>query len=387
MGSRRKGILTQINPLGQMMKTLTLFLCGDVMTGRGIDQILPHPCDPVLYEPFMRSALGYVELAERDNGPIPRRVDPAYVWGDALEELERERPAARIVNLETAVTQSDDPEAKGINYRMHPANAACLSAAKIDCCVLANNHVLDWGIAGLTETLRTLEKAGIRTAGAGANRAEARSPAELPLEGGGRVLVFALAAETSGVPPHWAAATNRPGVDFLEDLSQRAVARIAGEIRRAKRPGDVAVVSLHWGSNWDYRVSEAERRFAHALIDAAGADLVHGHSPHHAKGIEVHAGKLIVYGCGDFINDYEGISGHEEYRGDLGSMYFPTLDLESGRLVRLELVPTRMRRFRVERAGSADRSALCAILEREGRQFGTHAKLRSDGRIEIVWGR
>jgi hypothetical protein len=47
----------------------------------------------------------------------------------------------------------------------------------------------------------------------------------------------------------------------------------------------------------------------------------------------------------------------------------------------------RMRRFRVERAESADRSALCAILEREGRQFGTHAKLRSDGRIEIVWGR
>jgi poly-gamma-glutamate synthesis protein (capsule biosynthesis protein) len=357
------------------------------MTGRGIDQILPHPCDPALYEPYMRSALGYVEIAERGSGPIPRRVDPAYVWGDALDELERERPAARIVNLETAVTQSDAPEAKGINYRMHPNNVACLSSARIDCCVLANNHVLDWGISGLTETLQTLEKAGIKTAGAGANRIDARAPAELPLEGGARILVFALAAETSGVPPHWAARTNRPGVDFLEDLSGKTVARIAGEVRRAKRPGDIAIVSLHWGSNWDYRVSEAERRFAHALIDSAGADLVHGHSSHHAKGIEVHAGKLILYGCGDFINDYEGISGHESYRGDLGSMYFPTLAPESGRLVRLELVAIRMRRFRVERAGSADRSALCAILEREGGRFGTHAKLRSDGRIEICWAR
>ena len=48
-----------------------LFLCGDVMTGRGIDQILPHPCDPVLHEDYTQSAIGYVQLAEAANGPIP----------------------------------------------------------------------------------------------------------------------------------------------------------------------------------------------------------------------------------------------------------------------------------------------------------------------------
>ena len=109
----------------------------------------------------------YVALAEQANGPIPRRVDPAYIWGDALAELEREAPRARIVNLETAVTTSSERAPKGINYRMNPANAACLAAARLDCCVLANNHVLDWGPAGLLETLDTLHALGSRTAGAG----------------------------------------------------------------------------------------------------------------------------------------------------------------------------------------------------------------------------
>lgn len=105
--------------------TLKLFLAGDVMTGRGIDQILPHPSEPQLFEPWVQSAQEYVALAERRHGPIVRPVDVAYVWGAALAELHRAQPAVRIVNLETAVTSSDDawPD-KGIHYRMNPARAA-----------------------------------------------------------------------------------------------------------------------------------------------------------------------------------------------------------------------------------------------------------------------
>ncbi|HEX9877896.1 MAG TPA: CapA family protein, partial [Gammaproteobacteria bacterium] len=146
---------------------VTLMLCGDVMLGRGIDQILPHPSSPVLYEGYVRSALDYVALAERTNGPIPRAVPFSYVWGDALDELDRRKPDLRIINLETAVTRSDRPELKGINYRMNPANLPCVGAAGIDCCVLANNHVLDWGREGLLETLDAVKQAGIKTAGAG----------------------------------------------------------------------------------------------------------------------------------------------------------------------------------------------------------------------------
>ena len=98
---------------------MILFLCGDVMTGRGIDQVLPHPSPPRIYEPVVRDARMYVALAEDVNGPVPRAVEPSYIWGDALDELKHVAPAARIVNLETSVTCSEEAWPKGINYRMH----------------------------------------------------------------------------------------------------------------------------------------------------------------------------------------------------------------------------------------------------------------------------
>jgi poly-gamma-glutamate capsule biosynthesis protein CapA/YwtB (metallophosphatase superfamily) len=123
---------------------IRVFLCGDVMTGRGIDQIMLRPCDPQLYEDWAQSARDYVRLAERVNGEIPTQVAPSYVWGAALDQLNRVRPDASIINLETSITHSDAYIPKGINYRMSPENAECLLAAGIDCCVLGNNHVLDW---------------------------------------------------------------------------------------------------------------------------------------------------------------------------------------------------------------------------------------------------
>ena len=128
-------------------QVLRLFLCGDVMIGRGIDQVLPHPCSPILHEDYVHSALDYVRLAEEANGPIARPVAPSYIWGAALDELTHRQPDARIINLETAITRSEDFAPKGINYRVNPENADCLTAAAIDCCVLANNHVSD-GAAG-----------------------------------------------------------------------------------------------------------------------------------------------------------------------------------------------------------------------------------------------
>jgi poly-gamma-glutamate synthesis protein (capsule biosynthesis protein) len=95
-----------------MTKNITLFLCGDVMLGRAIDQILPHPGDLLLRELYVGSAK---QLTERVNGPIPAPVDFSYVWGDALDELRHAAPQARIINLETSVTQSLVYAPKGIN--------------------------------------------------------------------------------------------------------------------------------------------------------------------------------------------------------------------------------------------------------------------------------
>jgi poly-gamma-glutamate synthesis protein (capsule biosynthesis protein) len=359
---------------------LRLFLCGDVMTGRGIDQILPAPCDPALDEPYARSALDYVELAERVHGPIARPVDPTYIWGDALAELERAKPHVRIVNLETAVTRSEERAPKGINYRMSPENADCLIAARIDCCVLANNHVLDWGTQGLEETLDTLHGAQIRTAGAGRDTAEAAAPAVLELAGRRRLLVFAFGMDSAGVPADWAATATRAGVSRLPDLSSRTTDALADRILAAKRAGDLVLLSMHWGSNWGYEVSRQQRSFARRLIDAGAAELVHGHSSHHPRPIEIYRERLILYGCGDFLNDYEGISGHEAFRPELALMYFPRLEAASGKLLELALAPTRTRKFRVGLANAEEADWLAALLRRES---AIHVERTPDARLRI----
>lgn len=342
---------------------MKLFLCGDVMTGRGIDQILAAPCDPALGEPWVKDARDYVTLAERAHGAIPRGAGPAYVWGEALALLADEQPDLRIANLETAVTTSDERAPKGINYRMSPANAACLPAARIDCCVLANNHVLDWGARGLEETLDTLHGAGIRTAGAGRSAAQAAAPAVLEVPGKGRVLVFAYGLESSGVPAAWAAGARRPGISFLPGLSAASAERVARRVLDVKHAGDIAIVSLHWGPNWGYEVERGQRAFARRLVDAGAADLVHGHSAHHPGALEVRRDRLILYACGDFLNDYEGIEGHEGFRPALTLMYFPALEA-SGALRALALRPLRLRRFRLERAAADDAEWLAAMLRR-----------------------
>lgn len=368
-------------------ESIKLLLTGDVMTGRGIDQILPHPCDPVLYEDYVKSAQDYVTLAENAHGPIPRRVPFEYVWGDALGELESRNLDFRLINLETAIIADGMPEPKGINYRMHPGNIGVLTAARIDACVLANNHMLDWGVSGLGETLETLNRAGVAAIGAGRDQREAAAPLVRPLPGGRRIIVLAYGSTDSGVPQHWAAREGDPGINVLSDYSTPAAAAIADAVGAIKRPGDVVIVSIHWGSNWGYQIGDVHRRFAHTLIESAMVDVVHGHSSHHVRACEVWRGKLIMYGCGDLINDYEGIGTHEAYRADLGLMYFPEIDVRNGELKSLEMAPFRIRAFRLERAPADDVAWLADTLSREGRHVGTGAEVTSAGRLRLIWGK
>ncbi len=368
--------------LAREARLVTLFLCGDVMTGRGVDQILPHPSDPRLHESYVKDARDYLSLAERASGKVSVPVDYPYIWGDAIAELERRKPDLRIVNLETSITTRDQPAPKGINYRMHPANAAVISAAAIDCCVLANNHVLDWGRAGCTDTVDTLRRIGVKTAGAGRDQTEAAAPALLTTREG-RVLVFGFGSVTSGIPASWAAEAARPGVNLLPDLSSSSVARVQQQVRAVRRDNDVVVASIHWGGNWGYSIPPEQRDFARRLIDEAGVDVVHGHSSHHAKGIELYRGKPILYGCGDFINDYEGIGGRERYRGDLALMYFPVVDVATRKLVRLEMTLMRTQRLRLTRASKRDAEWMHDTLSREGRRLGTTVELDADGTLRV----
>jgi poly-gamma-glutamate synthesis protein (capsule biosynthesis protein) len=315
-------------------------------------------------------------------------VDFSYIWGDALRELEQVQPAVRIINLETAVTESDDYwKGKGINYRMHPKNASCITAAKIDCCVLSNNHVLDWGYSGLEETLATLRRVGVKTAGAGRSIGEAEEPAVIQVPSRGRVIVFAFGSETSGIPSNWAATANRGGVNLLKNWSDQTVAAIAAAVETVKRKGDIVVASIHWGGNWGYEISRKQRDFAHKLIDKARVDVIHGHSSHHPMGIEVYGDKPIMYGCGDFLNDYEGIPGYEEFRADLVLMYFVTMDRLAGTLTHFAMTPLQIKRFRLQRVSTEDAKWLQATLSREGKKLGTRVELDPDGSLMLRWNR
>ena len=362
---------------------VTLFACGDVMPGRGVDQILPHPGDPELREDYASDANAYVGLAVHANGPIPRSAGFSWPWGDALLVVEEAAPDVRVINLETSVTRSADfAPGKAVHYRMNPDNLPCVAAIRPDVCALANNHVLDFGQRGLRETLGALAGAGLAAAGAGLDAAEAGRPAIVPLPDGGRMLILSCGTASSGIPPHWAANPARPGVNLLPSLSPAAADALIARTQAARQEGDLFVVSIHWGSNWGYRVHSDQVRFAHRLIDG-GVDLIHGHSSHHPRPIEVYRGKLILYGCGDCIDDYEGITGYEEYRGDLRLLYFASIAAGTGELAALVMVPMQARNMRLRHASAADSRWQAATLDRIGRGFGSRIEHRPDGSLIV----
>jgi poly-gamma-glutamate synthesis protein (capsule biosynthesis protein) len=155
-------------------------------------------------------------------------------------------------------------------------------------------------------------------------------------------------------------------------------------MRQHQQPGDVLVASIHWGSNWGYDIPPEQIAFAHRLVDE-GVAIVHGHSSHHVRAIDVFKGRLILYGCGDFLTDYEGISGYEKFRGDLALMYVVELHARSRELMSTRLVPMQMRRFRLERVSVADTEWLCALLNRLGAPLETHVELTADKELTLKW--
>jgi len=363
---------------------LTVFLCGDVMLGRGIDQVLPHPGAPALREHHMRDARDYVGLAEAVNGAIDHPVDWSWPWGDALPMLESVGCDVRIVNLETSITTSDDfAPRKGVHYRMHPTNLPALEIARPDVCVLANNHVLDFGHRGFLETLDVLSAAGLRTAGAGRFLGQAQAPGIVALpRTGGRVIVYAFGTPSSGIPVDWVATGSDPGICLLPKLSAAEADQLTDRARRLRQPGDLLIASVHWGSNWGYDVEPDQVRFAHRLIEG-GFDIVHGHSSHHPRPVEVYRGKLILYGCGDLIDDYEGIRGYEQYRDDLRLVYLADVEATSGQLLRLRLMPFQARQLRLHRAPTKDAEWLQTVLDKVSRPFGTRIALDPDSVLTV----
>ena len=328
-------------------RTFTLNLIGDVMLGRLIDQLFPTHVD-CAEEARIVSSL-------RSQHPHLKDYRPESPWGNALPLIQS--GDLNMINLETSVTTHETKwPNKVFNYRMHPDNFESLKAAHIDHICLANNHTLDFGEAGLEETVQVVKKAGISFAGAGETSEEARRPAQLLLSKKNSTLPDSERTQNqhpidlysfSDHPQDWASVTQLNLIDYTQATRNRLREQLGSSIQSSLK-----IVSIHWGPNYSRAPSAEIESLAHFFIDECGVDLIHGHSSHHIQGVEVYKGKLIIYGCGDFVDDY---AVNSKWRNDLSALW-RVIFTEEGttlKLNRLEVYPNRIKTFQ---AGLLDRN-------------------------------
>lgn len=247
-----------------------------------------------------------------------------------------------------------------------------------------------------------------------ANSPDAQAPACVRTSPHGRSIVSVVAAgsPSAGCPHEWASTATTAGINWIDESSLHDARRLAHATSSSSCPHGVApdlrVVAVHADPNWGWGVPQTMQTFAHQLV-GEGVDLVISHSSHHVKGAEVYKGKLIVYGAGDFLNDYEGIDfeaqGHGEFRGDLCALWEATFHVSPTsppRLVDASLYPGVIKHLRVNRATKrSDANWLAGAITREGERIGkggTSAHVveapaangdgRPDGmRIHLAWDR
>lgn len=307
------------------------------MLGRLIDQLFPaHVSCP------SEAAIISSIRSRASTSPHLESFSLNTPWGNSLPLLSS--ADLNIINLETSATTHDVKwPNKVFNYRMHPTNIAALKTAGIHYAGLTNNHTLDFSRQGLLDTVHAVRTAGIAYAGAGTTRAEALAPAvlKLPATGGGEHEVHVYAA--SDHPDDWGSVEEFHLIDYSTGTRQR----LKDMLTTRPRPS-LKVFSVHWGPNYAWKPAKEIRDLAHFLVDECGIDVVHGHSSHHVQGVEVRNGSLIIYGCGDFVDDYAVVEGG--WRNDLSAVWQVRVQEEEGedmRLVpeRLEVFPNRIQEF------------------------------------------
>jgi poly-gamma-glutamate capsule biosynthesis protein CapA/YwtB (metallophosphatase superfamily) len=351
---------------------------GDNMLGRGIQLTFPvqSPGEELIRDSC--AAEGYLWMGlhnDKDIGElrsirILNEQRGEYLWGHA-PHLAHLQADLTLMNLETAVTRSiQDPyPGKGINYHMNSENFYNILGGLKDrvggplVVVFSNNHCLDFGRRAFeAETLPLFQSlTDISTVGCGFTSIEAARPFQLnPADSNAqRITVHAFSTQCSGTPLGWNATKTHSGILVLpyiyNDMDvDHAMDIIKGSIAQEQKSDTIRIISIHWGPNWAHRSERegeihARQRLAHRLIDEYNVDLIYGHSSHHTRGLELYHGKLILYGAGDIINDYEGFQNPgEELYNTLGGIFVVDL-LPSGDLYQLRIIPTVMNQLRLER--------------------------------------
>lgn len=306
---------------------------------------------------FTLSAVGDLMLG--------RRVS----WSAALQTpdypLAAAAPALRlgdigVGNLETALTERGQPVRKDYTFRAAPALASGLRADGLDVVTLANNHVGDYGAAGIADTTAALDAAGVGHAGAGATAAAAAAPVIVTVRGI-RVAFLSFVNVPDDSVTGFSTASEAPG-DATAGVQWGTPDSVREAVLEARARAEVVVVALHAGLEYRSQPDSVQRSLAYAAVDA-GAALVLGSHPHVLQGIEYYNRGVIFYSLGNFVFDLDG----DDVR-NLGRAPAETVVAEitfrGGQVQGLELVPMVIdtSQFRpVPAAGAAARAVLDRI--------------------------
>lgn len=301
--------------------------------------------------------MGDIMLGRLVGKFLKKNNDYTYPWGNLLPLLRSTN--FNMANLETTFTESHTKVPKTFNFKSDRSNVKALLEANIQIVNLANNHSFDFGFQGFLDTLAILDKNNILHIGAGIHKKEAQKPAFLTKNG----LTFAFIGATDN-EPGWAADAQKAGTRYLS-FNEDTARTLSNEIKELKKMADFVIVSLHWGPNWDTLPSQDFQKFAHGILDA-GADLIHGHSPHIFQGIEFYNNKLILYSTGDFLDDY---AIDTLLRNDQSFLFLTTFDKEG--LKELRLIPIILSNFQVNKAPFLQAKTMLSRIQELSLELGT----------------
>ena len=324
------------------MNTILFFLAFSVLAGAGSHSQQSQPVT-LLFG-------GDMTLARHIEREVGDKVDYLFERWKGIEPYD-----VFMVNLENPVTLSTQKVDKEFNFRMHPRYLRALQRASINIVNLANNHVGDYGLAGLYDSMANLDSVGIRHVGAGRTLGAARSP--VVIEKNGRKIGF-LGYYGGG---RFSATSSRGGV------APRYEPYILSDVRQLRGATDYVVVSLHWGDESADRPSPDQIRLAHRIIDA-GADLIIGHHSHTLQGIERYKEKVIAYSLGNFIFGGNG-------RSDYETAVLRLVLRDS--VADVELIPIQVTRWQPHLPNEVTRLSILNLVRERSRIFSESISLSS----------
>jgi len=198
-------------------------------------------------------------------------------------------------NLETSVSYRGQPiQGKNYTFRSSPEVVPFLKKNNITALSIANNHVLDYGLAAFSDTMKVMKENGISYGGGGSNKKEALEGVVIEKKG----IKIGFIAFTRVTPSvDWYAGAKKPGIIGAYKVHE---AEVLKAVKDLKSRCNIMVVSLHWGKEGSAVVRNKDIELAHKLVDS-GADVIMGHHPHVVQSLELYKDKLIIYSLGNFI--------------------------------------------------------------------------------------